>query len=138
MQGLLKEMSSSSKGKKFADELVVFLKEQGEKVDKGACLLGCSEIIESAMSKLKLLDRECGNSGYTQSILGLAACFGPIDQQVIARAFETVNEKDIKTWAEKHIGQTIQNKRRRALKNLDRKELVRELDRFIDRKAMAA
>lgn len=137
-EGILKKISSSSKGKKFANELVVFLKEQGEKVDKGACLLGCSEIIESAMSKLKLLDRECGNSGYTRSILGLAACFGPIDQQAIARAFETVNEKDIKAWAEKHIGQTIQNKRRRALKNLDKKELVENLDRFIEKKTMAA
>ncbi len=137
-EGLLKEMSSSSKGKKFAYELVAFLREQGEKVDEEAWLLGCSEIIESGMSKLKLLDRECGNSGYTRSILGLAACFGPIDQQAIARAFETVNEKDITAWAEKHIGQTIQNKRRRALKKLDRKELVEELDRFIERETMAA
>ncbi len=79
-EGLLKEMSSSSKGKKFAYELVAFLREQGEKVDEEAWLLGCSEIIESGMSKLKLLDRECGNSGYTRSILGLAACFGPIDR----------------------------------------------------------
>jgi len=137
-EGLLKEISSGNKGKKFANELVAFLKEQGEKVDKGACLLGCSEIIESAMSKLKLLDRECGNSGYTRSILGLAACFGPIDQQAIASAFEIVNEQDIKVWAERHIGQTIQNKRRRALKNLDKKELVEKLDRFIERKIMVA
>ncbi len=136
-EGLLKKMNSS-KGKKFAEELVAFLKEQGEKVGEGTCLLGCSEIIESAMSKLKLLDRECGNSGYTQSILGLATCFGPIDQQVIARAFETVNEKDIKIWVERHIGQTVQNKRRRVLKNLVKKELVEELDRFIEEKTMAA
>ena len=41
-------------------------------------------------------------------------------------------------WAEKYIGETIQNKRRRALKNLDRKELVVELGRFIEVETMVA
>lgn len=116
----LKEGCKSSKGEKFAQELEAFLKEQGKKVNKVACLVGCSEIIESAMSKLKLLDREYGNSGYTRSILGLAACFGSIDSQMIAKAFDVVSEKKVKEWADRHIGQTMQSKRRQILKNIDR------------------
>lgn len=139
-KNLLKRRGRSVRGNKFADELIAFLKEQGEKVGEheGACLLGCSEIVESVMSKVKFLDKESGTSGFTRSVLGLAACLGPIDRKEIEKAFENVNEKDINAWAKKHIGQTIQSKRRKALKNLDRTKLEEELERFIESKIKVA
>lgn len=128
----------SCEGKLFAKELVDFLKEQCEKADEGVFLVGSSEIIESAFSKLKLLDRECGNSGFTLSVLGLGACFGAIDHKSVVKAFETVDYSDVFAWGIRHVGETIQKKRRRVLKFQKGKDLSLKLTRFMTEKIKAA
>jgi hypothetical protein len=135
---LLGEEAKSSEGKLFAKEVVDFLKVQCEKAENEMLLVGSSEIIESAFSKLKLLDRECGNSGFTQSMLGLAACFGATDFKSMEKAFVECDYKDVLKWGEKHIGETIQKKRRRILKFEKKVDLVSKLARFIERKVMVA
>ena len=70
---------------------------------RNSLLLGSSEIIESAFSKLKMLDRECGNSGFTQSILGLSACFGETNYETVAKAFKITTFKDVELWNKKYV-----------------------------------
>lgn len=137
-QELLGERMQSDEGKKYTKEIVDFLKEQCEKPQNGMLFIGSSEIIESAFSKLKLLDRECGNSGFTSSILGLVACFGANDYQSIRVAFENCDPKAIVEWGKIHVGETIQTKRKRALKYNRRNNLALDLTRFIEEKSMAA
>ena len=100
--------------------------------------MGSSEIIESAFSKLKLLDRECGNSGFTSSVLGLAACFGKTDYKSVAKSFEECDYKDVEAWGKKYVGETIQKKRRRVLKPQKSEDLDSKLTRFIEEKIMIA
>lgn len=135
---LLREEVLSSEGALFAKEIVDFLKTQCEKTPEGKLFIGSSEIIESAFSKLKLLDRECGNSGFTSSILGVAACFGPRDYQSIEKAFQECNQKDVSLWKEKHIGETIQTRRRKFLKSQKKEDFGLKLARFIEVNSMAA
>jgi TusA-related sulfurtransferase len=135
---LLGEDVKSIEGKLFAKDIVDFLKEQCEKAEEGMLLVGSSEIIESAFSKLKLLDRECGNSGFTLSVLGLAACFGATDYKSVAKAFEECNYKDVVAWGKKHVGETIQKKRRRILTFQKREDLSLKLTRFLTKEIMAA
>jgi hypothetical protein len=135
---LLAEVAQSEEGKSFGKEVVDFLKEQCKKAERGLLLIGSSEIIESAFSKLKLLDRECGNSGFTSSVLGLAACFGPIDFVSISKAFEQSSYSDVVKWGEEYVGETIQKKRRRILKLNKSKYLGLNLTRFIEEKTIAA
>ena len=68
---LLKKIAKSKEGKSFANEILGFISEQCKKVEENKLMLGSSEIIESAFGKLKILDRECGKSGFTSSIIGL-------------------------------------------------------------------
>lgn len=136
VEELLAEEIKTNEGQIFAQEIVDFLKGQCESTEEGVLLIGSSEIIESAFSKLKLLDRECGNSGFTSSILGLAACFGATDYKSISKAFEECDCKDVVTWGEKHVGETIQKKRRKALKFQKRKNLDPKLARFIQGKSV--
>ena len=135
---LLKEEVKTEEGLLFANGILDFLKEQCNKTDEGILLVGSSEIIESAFSKLKLLDRECGNSGFTSSVLGLAACFGPTDFKSIEAAFEESDFKDVVKWGEEHVGETIQKKRRKVLKFQKREDLNSKLTRFFDKKTAAA
>ena len=63
IERLLNQEVQGVEGKVFANGIRDFIKIQGAKAEEGKLLVGSSEIIESAFSKLKLLDRECGNSG---------------------------------------------------------------------------
>jgi hypothetical protein len=135
---LLGERAQSDEGRQYTKEIVDFLKVQCEKPEKEMLFIGSSEIIESAFSKLKLLDRECGNSGFTSSILGLVACFGANDYDSIRAAFENCDPKAVAVWCKTHVGETIQGKRKRALKLNKKNNLALDLTRFIQGKCMVA
>jgi hypothetical protein len=120
---LIGEHVISEEGKVFAKNIIEFLKIQCNKASDGMLLIGSSEIIESAFSKLKLLSRECGTSGFSSSIIGLAACFGASDYTSMVEAFEKVHPRDVEAWEKKHIGETIRSKRRRALKPIKKVDL---------------
>jgi hypothetical protein len=135
---ILKERVQSDTGAIFVKEVIGFIKEQCEKTEEGQIFLGSSEIIESAFSKLKLLDRECGNSGFTMSVLGLASCFGANDFQEVKKAFEEVNYKDVIEWGNKHIGETINKKRKKSLGCRKRKKMDTNISRFSSEKSMVA
>lgn len=138
IEGLLNPSIQSTEGKVFANEVIDFIKIQSAKAEEKELLVESSEIIESAFSKLKLLDRECGNSGFTSSILGLAACFGATDYKSISKAFEQCDYKDVVAWGKKNVGETIQKKRRQFLKPKKRKNLASEITRFLEKEQKAA
>lgn len=138
IERLLNQEAQSVEGKVFANGIIDFIKIQGAKAEEEKLLVGSSEIIESAFSKLKLLDRECGNSGFTSSILGLAACFGATDYKSVSKAFEQCDYKDVVAWGKKNVGETIQKKRRQFLKPKKRRNLISEITQFMDRGKKAA
>jgi hypothetical protein len=138
VEELLREDTQSDEGRLFAKEMVNFLKIQCEKGEAGMQLAGSSEIIESAFSKLKLLDRECGNSGFTSSILGLAACFGATDYKSLTKAFEESNPKDVVAWGKNHVGETIHKKRRQMLKPNKSVDFGLKMARFLREEIKAA
>jgi hypothetical protein len=137
-EDLLEEEVVSDEGKLFTKCIIDFLKVQCEKCNGDVLLVGSSEIIESALSKMKLLDRESGNSGFTLSVLGLAACFGETDYKTVAKAFEECDYKDVEAWGKKYVGETIQKKRKRILKPQKAEDLVSKLTRFIEGSIMVA
>ena len=128
----------SDKGSEFVKSIIDFIKDQCAKTDETKLLLGSSEIIESAFSKLKTLDRECGNSGFTQSILGLSACFGVTDYETIAKAFKITCYKDVELWNKNNVGETIQKKRRRILNYAKKENWNFKLTRILEEKKMVA
>jgi hypothetical protein len=100
--------------KKYLKEINRYLRVQGAKVGKGQLFVGSTEIIESAFSKLKLLNKE--NQGFTLSIIGLAACFGQLEFKDIVQAFERHTYSEVKQWETENIGQTFLSRRKKALK----------------------
>lgn len=138
VEELLKERIESDEGKLYAKEVVDFLKFECEKPAEDMLFIGSSEIIESAFSKLKLLDRECGNSSFTLSILGLVSCFGATDYNSIKPAFEKHDSKAVVEWGKKYVGETLLGKKKRLLKIKRKKKLDLDLTRFLQVKKMAA
>jgi hypothetical protein len=135
---LLAEEAKSSEGKQFVKEVIDFLKMQCEKAESKTILVGSSEIIESAFSKLKQLDRECGNRGFTKAVLGLGACFGKTDFKSMEKAFIECNYKDVLKWEETHVGETVEKKRRQILKFEKPVDFGSKIARFIEGERMHA
>ncbi len=100
--------------KKYLKEINQYLRIQGAKVGKGQLFVGNTEIIESAFSKLKLLNRE--NQGFTLSMIGLAACFGKLEFKDVVQAFEKHTYSEFKQWEAENIGPTFLSRRKKALK----------------------
>lgn len=130
---LLKEEITSKKGKELVNKIVSFLKKISKLAGK-KFLIGSSEILESAFGKLKSLDRECGNSGFTSSILGVGACFSKLDYATISEAMESVSNNDVNKWKIKIIGETQQSKRRKLLKSKKKEDLKVKLNQILEEK----
>src|SRR4029077_4801134 len=100
--------------KKYLKAINQYLRIQGAKVGKGQLFVGSTEIIESAFSKLKLLDPE--NQGFTLSMIGLAACFWQLEFKDVVQAFESHTYSEVKQWEVENIGPTFLSRRKKALK----------------------
>lgn len=132
-------IAKSKEGKQFAKNVIEFIKIQCDKAVKGL-MLGSSEIIESAFSKLKILDRECGNGGFTTSIVGLAACFGKFDEESVRNSFKNHIYREVEEYGEKYVGETIVKKRKifYSLRRNRSKKLAMKVTRIIEEKIYAA
>jgi hypothetical protein len=134
---LFKKEAKTKMGKQLSKEIVKFLKTVSGLAGKGI-LIGSSEIIESAFGKLKTLDRECGNSGFTSSILGIGACFGKLDFEQVKEAMEKISDKDVEKWKIEKVGETQQSKRRKLLKTEKLESFEQKLTRIIERERAVA
>ena len=121
-ENLLRKAAKHQEGIEFAENIISFIKEQCQKVEENQIMAGSSEIIESAFGKLKIFDREVGKSGFTGSIIGLAACFGKSDFESIKNAFKTYTYNDVKNWIEKNLGTTFMKKRKQLFFKFSKKE----------------
>jgi hypothetical protein len=135
---LLKKAAKHEEGKEFAREIVSFIEKQCAKVEENKLMIGVSEIIESAFSKLKILDRESGKSGFTSSTIGLTACFGNSDFNSIEKAFTQCTYKDVLDWSKDNLGETFQTKRKQFFKFTKKENLGLKIELLYERKVKAA
>lgn len=103
----------------FVGNILDFLGEQSSKCKPWEVLQGSSEIIESLFGKLKNLGKLDSTKGFTSLVLAGAACVGKTDIKVIATAINSSHIKDVESWVKENIGQTIQSKRRTALRPIE-------------------
>lgn len=96
------------------EELMRFVQEESTKAKPHERLLGSSEVIESVFGKLKRLERDQANSGFTGLILSLAAMVSTTTTEVIVRAMECVSTEMVLNWCREQFGKSIQAKRKEA------------------------
>ncbi len=75
-------------------------------------LLGSSEIIESVLGKLKNIEKNQANSGFTALVPSIAAIVSKTTGEVIRTAMETVRTKDVIEWRREKLGKSVQAKRK--------------------------
>ncbi|MCP4409851.1 MAG: hypothetical protein GY807_19320, partial [Gammaproteobacteria bacterium] len=71
----------------------------------------------SVFGKLKRLEHNQSKSGFTGLVLSVAALVSETTQEVVQNAMETVPTKKVLEWTRKHLGQSVQAKRKIAFSN---------------------
>ena len=119
LEGRLRPLVRSEAGQQLGIELRQFVVQQSSAARAGERLPGSSEILESSFGKLKSLEGDHQQGGFTQLVLSYAALLGETSSEVIGRALEAVPIKQVWHWCREHLGTTLQSQRvtvRRALK----------------------
>lgn len=99
----------------YAGMLIDFCHEQSKVVPIGQVWVGSSEIIESLFGKLKSLEQDQSKGGFTSIVLGVAACVGKVDANIVGAAMRQISTVDVDAWTKEQIGLTVLSKRRKAL-----------------------
>jgi hypothetical protein len=106
------------------EQLLAFVKNESLKAQPNERLLGSSEIIESVLGKLKRLEHNQANSGFTGMVLSAAAAVSKTTQEVVQKAMETVPTKKVLEWIRTHLGPSVQSKRKIAFSNTKNSEQI--------------
>ena len=118
----LDQCLASPKVLQLREQLLGFIKNESSKAKSGEHLLGSSEIIESVFGKLKRLEQNQSKSGFTGLVLSVAAIVSETTQEVVQSAMDTVPTKKVLEWTKKHLGQSVQAKRKIAFSNAKNSE----------------
>ncbi len=113
----LKETNNCSRSAAFNKKIAEAIYYEEIKLNKEERLLSSSEIIESLFGKFKYFEKEQSSSGFTSSVLALAAMVGKVTTQIIEKAMKFTKVQQIKKWFDDNIGTSVQGQRVKWLKN---------------------
>jgi hypothetical protein len=108
----------SDRSRSFFLKLLEVVKQEVNKIPAGKCLLGCSEILESAFGKFKQLEKCHANAGLTSLVLSLPSFLGNISESLVKMAMEQISIDKVKDWVKTNLGSTFWSRRRSDL-NVD-------------------
>lgn len=106
--------------------LLAFVRDQSALARPGEHLIACSDVIESVFGKFKNFEGEHARSGFSSSILSIAAMVAPTTADVIRKAMETIHTVDIRQWASERLGRTVQSVRKRLQRSVKSQPLIEE------------
>ena len=99
-------------GRRFAEGLQAFVRDESLKARPGERLPGTTEVLESCFGKLKSLEKDHSKSGFTGFVLSLCAVLAPTTAEVVQQALEFSRTKDVWNWCHEKLGLSVQSKRR--------------------------
>lgn len=104
-------MNSCPASRQFQQKIMQAVFKEETKLRLDERLPGLTEILESLFGGFKYFEGEQSQSGFTTSILALAAMVSSTTTQDIQQAAEQTKVNDLKEWSEKMVGQSVQAQR---------------------------
>jgi hypothetical protein len=105
---------SLSSTRALAEELLVFVAQQAQRVRPGERFPGSTETLESCFGRFKQLEKQHSRGGFTSLVLGLGAFLADTTTAAIANAMRQSRTRTIFQWCAEHLGTTLLSRRRRA------------------------
>jgi hypothetical protein len=96
----------------LATRLRTAVRTEGTQAKVGERLVASTEVLESTFGKLKRLEGDYANDGFTGMVLGLGAFLGKRTEEQAQQALEAVPKKEAENWVKKVLGTTVQMFRR--------------------------
>jgi hypothetical protein len=118
-------LAHTERGHQLRRTLVAFAAEEQAHARPNERLLGSSEVIESVLGKMKRLEQDQAQSGFTGLVLGISAMVSTTSLEIIHQALETVSTKQVLAWCKEKLGRSVQSKRREVLAALGGSEQKR-------------
>ncbi len=121
------ELSGFTENEAFGhipDELVLFAKQQQEKIGDDDRLLGSSEIIESVIGKYKGLQHDQVKGGFTGMLLGLAASVSELTLDTVEKACASISTQNVWDWVKNNIGKSVFSERKEIQKIAKEQEQI--------------
>lgn len=95
----------------LAEQVLAFVAEQSAAARPGERLVGSTEVLESCLGKLKQVERQQSQSGFTGMILSLGALLGQWTTATVNEALAQTPVKAVASWCAQHLGPTLQAQR---------------------------
>jgi hypothetical protein len=111
----LRRVVKTAAGKRLANQLVEFVREQSKGIPAGKSYPASTEVLESLIGKGKRLQGQHSREGFTKMILGMAASVVRITNQRVQAALESVSTAHLADWCKHKIGRSLTAQRRQAL-----------------------
>lgn len=118
----LKETGHTIRAQNIRRALIDFVAEESSHAAPDEVLVGSSEVLESLFGKFKELEGEQSKSGFTGLLLGLPAMVSHTTDEIIHKAIEAITTKKVLDWCKKHIGKSLQAKRKETFSMKGKKE----------------
>jgi hypothetical protein len=112
------DVPATSPAATVAARLSEYVAEQSKSACGNEHLIGSTEILESLFGKLKRLEAQQNQNGFTKLLLGMAASVATLTQEYLHTALSHIPTKAISEWCDSHLGTSLQANRHRALFSL--------------------
>jgi len=97
------------------EQVMDYLREEGDKIPEGQTLLGTSDVLESMIGKFKIFLEKSPLREISQIVLSIPLFTIRIAEQLVKTAMETIREMDVDDWAKRALGKSALAKRRALL-----------------------
>jgi hypothetical protein len=118
----VRAVAHTERGQRVAQHVLTFVEAEAAKAAPHERFLGSSEVIESVFGKLKRLEQQQGQSGFTSLVLAAGALVSTTTHEVIQEALEMVSTAHVRQWCQQHLGPSVQAQRQHAFRQLKPEE----------------
>jgi hypothetical protein len=101
--------------KEFAQCVVRFVRQEGEKIPAGAVYLGTSDVLESLFGKYKMVVQKTPCGEITANVLVIPLLVTHLTADLLKTALETVRKLDVDLWLAQNLGPSPQTMKREIL-----------------------
>ncbi|MFO7822045.1 MAG: hypothetical protein R6V56_08355 [Lentisphaeria bacterium] len=108
-------------------EILQYVEQQTDGIQKDETFLGCSDIIESVIGKYKSFSAKTPMKEVGKAVLTIPVFTSEVTPQEVKEAMEQVSTRDLKNWLELNIGSTLFAKRKRAFNAVCNKSSVKKI-----------
>ncbi len=109
-QGLT-ALKNCSDSRKFQEKIIQSVFKEEAKLGIDDCFPGSTEVLESLFGSFKYFEGDQSQSGFSTSVLAIAAMVSSTTTEDIQQAIEKTRVNDLRCWSDEMIGQSVQAQR---------------------------